>query len=45
MNFLIEHTYLAFCHWDLPFFLAFLAVTIVCIVRVRKKKKEEERKR
>lgn len=42
MNFLIEHTYLWFCWWDLPFFIAFLAVTIVCVVKLRNKRKERD---
>ena len=42
MNFLIQHTYLAFCWWDLPLFIAFVAVTAVCIIKARNKKKERD---
>ena len=42
MSYVIEHTRLAFCWWDLPARLVLLAVIVVFIIRRRDMKKEEK---
>ena len=42
MSYIIEHTRLAFCWWDLPALLVLLAVIVVFIIRHRDMKKEEK---
>ena len=42
MMYVIEHSTLGWCWWDLPAFLVLLAVIVVFIVKVRKQNREEK---